>query len=138
MAPRWHDETALAARHAGWHVVKSDGVDDYQGWGVHLLRRGEFESIAHDAEQEGRLVDAEEIRSQQQQSEWAVLAWSYGSCSGCDPYEGGPADGVCDYSTGGPTGPDSGALAHSVFGDLIEVCQDEESALMKFSERKGW
>jgi len=35
-------------------------VDDYQGWGVHLLRKGD---------------------------EWATMPWSYGSCSVCDAYE---------------------------------------------------
>ena len=57
---RWEDETRSAAEHLGYTVVETDGVDDYQGWGVYLLRKGD---------------------------EWAILPWNYGSCSGCDAYE---------------------------------------------------
>lgn len=57
---RWRDETQLAAEHLGYEVVETDGVTDWQGWGVHLLRKD---------------------------GSWAVLAWSYGSCGACDRYE---------------------------------------------------
>lgn len=57
---RWEAEARLAAELLGWEVVDCDGVNDYQGWGVLLLRRWD---------------------------EWGTLAWYYGSCSGCDSYE---------------------------------------------------
>lgn len=57
---RWENEATLAAEALGWTVVETDGVDDWQGWGVLLLRRWD---------------------------EWATLSWSYGSCNGCDAYE---------------------------------------------------
>lgn len=96
---RWRGETETAAVQAGWTVVETDGVDDYQGWGVHLLQRG---------------------------GEWAVLPWSYGSCNGCDSYE----DQIA-YDA-------SPEQCYAVFGDLIEICTDEEHARMQFSSRKGW
>lgn len=96
---RWGEETKRAAHHLGFEVVETDGVSDYQGWGVHLLRSP---------------------------MEWAVLHWSYGSCSVCDEYED-----TCPYD---PT-PEQAA---AVFGDLIERCGDEAAARQRFSDRKGW
>lgn len=124
---RWGEETRDAALHAGWIVVESDGEVDYQGWGVHLLRRCEAasESVATDADLEGKHELAARIRADGG-VEWAVLAWSYGSCGGCDQYE----DDVVSDGT-----PEE---HHAVFGELIEHCPDEESARLKFSERKGW
>jgi hypothetical protein len=46
-----------ARRTTATHIAS---VDDYQGWGCLLGRKG---------------------------SEWAVLSWSYGSCNYCDAYE---------------------------------------------------
>lgn len=57
---RWEEEAQAAAARAGAEIVERAGVDDYQGWGAFLLRRG---------------------------GSWGVLSWSYGSCSGCDNYE---------------------------------------------------
>ncbi len=91
---RWESETKLAAENLGWRVVDTDGVTDWQGWGVHLLRKDD---------------------------EWAVLAWSYGSCGVCDAYE--------DLSE---------EEQQTRFGDLIERAPDEESARKLFSDRKGW
>lgn len=94
---RWRNETRLAAEHLGYEVVETDGVTDWQGWGVHLLRKD---------------------------GSWAVLAWSYGSCGGCDRYE--------DEIMGDPE------HCAKVFGDLLEACASEEEARSRFSERKGW
>ncbi|HYF56280.1 MAG TPA: hypothetical protein VEA41_18645 [Salinarimonas sp.] len=57
---RWEDEAESAVERAGAVAVKRDGVSDWEGWGVILLRRGD---------------------------QWGTLRWSYGSCSGCDRYE---------------------------------------------------
>lgn len=106
---RWEHETTAAAENLGWRVVATNGVDDYQGWGVHLLQR---------------------YGDGLTPSEWGVLSWSYGSCSGCDQYE----DEI-------PYGLDDAAFNEKcvqLFGPLIETCKDEEDARMKFSERKGW
>lgn len=97
---RWCTETTLAAEHLGYEVIETDGVSDYQGWGVHLLRKD---------------------------GSWAVLAWSYGSCGGCDQYE----DVIFD-DQGDPE------RCVQVFGELIEDCSSEEEARARFSERKGW
>lgn len=103
---RWEWETAVAASRLGWQVVETDGVDDYQGWGVHLLRS----------------PDA-----------WAVLSWSYGSCSGCDYYE----DRI--YAYDGSQRTDAPAdLYVELFSDCIERCDNEEAARKLFSDRKGW
>lgn len=96
----------MAASFLGWDVVETAGVSDYQGWGVLLLKKpGRFEWDAH---------------------EWAVLAWSYGSCSYCDRYED-----RLGYDA-------SAAQCALVFGDLLELCDDEESARTMFDARKGW
>lgn len=58
---RWEGEAETAAAQDGWTVVDRAGISYWQGWGALLLRRGD---------------------------EWAGLQWSYGSCSGCDAYEG--------------------------------------------------
>lgn len=96
---RWSEETKRAAQHLGFEVVETDGIGDYQGWGVHLLRSP---------------------------TEWAVLKWDYGSCSGCDAYED-----ACPYD---PT-PEQAA---AVFGDLVERCVSEDAARQLFADRKGW
>lgn len=57
---RWYEEAKSAAAKSGWTEVEYGGIDDYQGWGVLLIRNGE---------------------------QWGVLPWSYGSCGGCDEYE---------------------------------------------------
>ena len=52
---------------------------------------------------------------------FAVLGWSYGSCSGCDSYENMSED--------------------EVVKDLqnnIEIFNTEEEARIKFDERKYW
>lgn len=100
MNSRWHEETKRAAEHLGWHVVDSVGTDDYQGSGAHLLR-----GIG---------------------DRWAVLAWTFGSCSGCDMYED-----VVGYK---PTG----AKLAEVFGDLIANYETEAEARAAFSDGKGW
>jgi hypothetical protein len=105
-------EAVKAAEHLGWDMIESDGVSDYQGWGVLLLRS----SVLGD--------------------QWAVLSWTYGSCSGCDSYE----EQFYDHSYDEDSVSDRGTPEHCarVFGGNIETCPDEESARMKFSERKGW
>lgn len=58
---RWSGEVVNALKLDGFELVDSDGVDDYQGWAVLLFTC--------------------DLR------EWAVVDYSYGSCSGCDQYE---------------------------------------------------
>lgn len=99
---RWEDETRMAAGHLGYEIVETDGINDYQGWGVHLLRMG---------------------------SQWAVLSWGYGTCSGCDAFEGQ----FVEYDD--RLRADACAV---VFGELIETCADEDAARRLFDERKGW
>lgn len=67
---RWENEATVAAELLGWTVVESDGVNDYQGWGVLLLKRFDVE--------------------------WGTLAWSYGSCNHCDSYEDKFGYGMAD------------------------------------------
>lgn len=57
---RWETAAREAAARQGLEVVDVAGVDDWQGWGV-LLLKGDVT--------------------------WGVCAWSYGSCSYCDAYE---------------------------------------------------
>lgn len=132
---RWQGEVQLAAEHLGYVVVQTDGVDDYQGWGVHLLRKEQrvvndaAELVAQDVELEARdgfAAVAEAVRASDSVIvvTWAVVSWSYGSCSGCDSYE--------DRDTSTPE------ACVAVFGDLIETCDNEDAARAKFSERKGW
>lgn len=133
---RWDSETASAANYLGYQVVETDGNNDYQGWGVHLLRKIDRadSAVAIDAELEGRNETADEIRSKSPTVGWAVLSWSYGSCSGCDGYEEQIYRYDDDYN---PIVNTHEHLAE-IFGDLIEECADEESARLKFKERKGW
>lgn len=129
---RWSGETEAAARHLGWRVVKTEGIDDYQGWGVHLLQRREWEDegaklVYADALKLRDVARARLIRDTHSTVTWAVLSWSYGSCSGCDGYE----DQVSYDST------DEQCAA--VFGELIEVVgEDETRASELFSSRQGW
>lgn len=58
---RWENEAEVGAQQLGWEVVDRAGIDDYQGWGVLLLKR--------------------------YGTEWGVLPWTYGSCNYCDQYE---------------------------------------------------
>lgn len=58
---RWLEETKKAANYLGWNVVETDGVDDWHGWGVLLLKTPT--------------------------GDWGVLTWSYGSAGCCDQYE---------------------------------------------------
>ena len=97
---RWREETERAAEHLGYKVVETDGSDDWEGWGVHLL--------------------------QSHHGSWAVLSWSYGSCSGCDSYEGQLDNG------------DSPEDCARVFYENIEHCMSEEEARTLFLDRKGW
>lgn len=57
---RWSAEANTAVKMQGARVVAEDGVRDYQGWGVLLIRKG---------------------------STWGTLGWFYGSCGLCDSYE---------------------------------------------------
>ena len=103
---RWLSETTKAAEHLGWKVIQTDGLDDYQGWGVHLLLR--------------------------EDGTYGVLAWSYGSCSGCDSYEE-------EFYWGHEPARDTPERYAEVFGALIEVVgPDKAAAELKFNERKGW
>jgi hypothetical protein len=91
----WEDDAKEALQRAGFEVVGRDGKDDWQGWGVLLAADGK--------------------------GKWAVLSWSYGSCSGCDSY--------MDMS-------DSERKA--AFDSEIEIYDTEEKARLIFSDRKGW
>ncbi len=121
-AIRWGIETADAAKYLGYEVEDTDGVSDYQGWGVHLLRRADEASrtVAQDAIIDGK-EDIARIILEQASYEWAVLAWSYGSCSGCDAYEDVPSE-----------------KAAEMFAKLIEPCPSEDAARQLFADRKGW
>ena len=91
---RWIEEATRALNAAGYALVESDGVCDYQGWGVLLGRNA---------------------------TGWAVLAWSYGSCSYCDSFEGmGDAE------------------LRAAFAGLIETAKTESEARRLFDSRKGW
>lgn len=91
---RWQEEAEGAVERAGGSVVDAAGVDDYSGWGCLLARRG---------------------------TEWGVLSWSYGSCSGCDSYEDlGDED------------------RRECFDALLDWKKDEEEARAAFNNSKGW
>jgi hypothetical protein len=92
---RWEAEARLALALAGYdQLVEVKGSTDYQGGGVILARswRG-----------------------------WAVLAWSYGSCSGCDAYEDMGTRGIVDDMTS--------AIAH---------CTDEKMARERYGAEAYW
>ncbi len=54
-------------------------------------------------------------------SKFAVLAWNYGSCSGCDRFE--------DMSD---------EARHDAFVELIQVFGNEADAMDAFGNSKGW
>src|SRR5512138_905517 len=58
---RWEDDAEKALTDDGYTIIDSAQNDDYQGWGVRLGSNAA--------------------------GLFAVLSWSYGSCSGCDRYE---------------------------------------------------
>lgn len=91
---RWQSEAEQALKNKGYDLVDSDGVSDYQGWGVLLGRCG---------------------------NSWAILNWSYGSCSGCDRYEGMNENDIVESLT-----------------DNIEEYSSEEDARKAFNDNKGW
>ena len=94
---RWEEQAFMALLAAGYPTtVDAAGVADYQGWGVRL----------HKHEWNGK---------------HAVLAWGYGSCSGCDPYEDEPPKEIAKQ-----------------FIDLIQEFDDEASARLAFDAGKGW
>jgi hypothetical protein len=90
---RWESEAIAAALLCGWEVVAADGNSDYQGWGRLLLRC---------------------------EDQWATLSWSYGSCGGCDGYEGLPTNDTIE----------------SLGADII-VHPDEAKARLVYAEG-GW
>lgn len=90
---RWLDEAREAAVRNGYSVVDEDGVSDYQGWGVLLLSG----------------------------PSWAVLSWSYGSCGGCDSYEGMNEEAL-----------------RFAFDGNITTFGSEEEARTSFKSSKGW
>lgn len=61
---------------------------------------------------------------------YAYLAWSWGSCSGCDPYEGMASDMGMSYEYG-----DSSKLALEDFRRSVQV-MDTNTAL-QFFKNKG-
>lgn len=96
-AYRWVEEAVAALNRAGYtKLVDEEGESDYQGW-VCLL-------------------------AQNDSGEYAVISWSYGSCSGCDEYENMPDAAIED-----------------AFDSLVETCGADESKARKlFSDRRGW
>ena len=91
---RWDDVAEEALKRAGFTVIDRAGIDDYEGWGVLLGCNA---------------------------TEFAVLSWSYGSCSLCDDYEG-LSDGE----------------RAAAFDALIERGLTEQAARALFNDRKGW
>jgi hypothetical protein len=125
---RWESQCATAAEYLGWRVIDARGVSDYEGWGALLLDRPSgFEVVvAKDAREEKRLVEATVIEAMAPR-EYAVLSWSYGSCSSCDGYE----DQVGYDATP--------AQLADVFGALIEIVGTNiEAARAKLDERMSW
>lgn len=134
-AIRWADETARAANALGWHVVETVGVSDYQGWGVHLLRGIRDAAdymVLLDAELADSSADVVSLLSARALDDrWAVLAWFYGSCSGCDSYED-------EWYKWPRTPAEDAELAVKLWGELVEECPSEDVARAKFDERKNW
>lgn len=91
----WEETASEVMTSAGYAIIEADGIDDWQGWGVLLGRSSE--------------------------NKWAVLAWTYGSCSVCDSYKDMTQE-----------------ERDEAFKSLIEPCQDEKAARALFSARKGW
>ncbi len=128
---RWGEETQRTAHLLGWSVIRTDGIADYQGWGVHLLCRttdAATRMVAMDAAEEQRVDVAIEIH-EQPTTEWAVMSWDYGSCGGCDSYED-------KFGYRGAEEPDS--LYLELWAELVEPCTDEMHAREQFSAKKGW
>ena len=94
MSIRWEEVAEAAAKEVGASIEEKDGTNDYQGWGVLLLYRD---------------------------SHWGTLAWTYGSCGGCDSYE--------DMS-------DADRLKE--FINLITWHTGETTARKHFNDSKGW
>jgi len=93
---RWQTTAEDAVKSLDYTVKDTAGIDDYQGWGTLLLYRAADE-------------------------QWAVLAWSYGSCSVCDGYE------------------DMGDKErHDAFVSLIETFPNEVAARERWQNSKGW
>ena len=95
MSVQWEDEAEEALQRAGFTVIERAGInDDGEGWGCLLASSGK---------------------------KWAVCSWSYGSCSGCDPYMDMSDDEI-----------------KAAFDNEIEVFDSEEKARQIFDDRKGW
>lgn len=67
---------------------------------------------------------------------YAVLAWSYGSCSGCDGYED-LYYGSRDYKND-PQNKKGFNSVVAAIGENIELAASEEDARALFDKRKGW
>jgi hypothetical protein len=92
---RWQGEAEAAAERRNMDVIDVDGISDYhQGWGVLLLRTKGYcaEPLHEDCAEHPALARAchrcNEIVQTNEGLKWAMLSWAYGSCSGCDRYEG--------------------------------------------------
>jgi tryptophan synthase alpha subunit len=94
---RWESVAERVLSDAGYDVHDSAGVADYQGW---MCLMGKHRSIGN---------------------EFAILAYSYGSCSGCDRFE--------DLSN---------EDREKEFHDLIVPDLSLEQAQRLFDARKGW
>lgn len=91
---KWEDVAEAALQRAGFTVIDRAGEVDYSGWGCLLGSNG---------------------------SEFAVISWSYGSCSGCDRYEEMSDEQVA-----------------SEFDGMVTRGLTEEEARAKFEKDKGW
>jgi hypothetical protein len=89
---RWEEDAEKALQRAGFALIERDGVDDHQGWCALLATNDK--------------------------GKWAVLSWSYGSCSGCDSYE--------DMSE---------CERKAAFDSEIEIFDTEEKARLTFSNQ---
>jgi hypothetical protein len=95
LVARWETEARIALAYAGYDLlVDIKGSNDWQGSGA-ILARG--------------LLG------------WAVLSWTYGSCSGCDVYESMSTREIVDDMLG--------AVAH---------CTDEQMARERFAGEVCW